>query len=187
MASAWLFSFFSTVFLFFLRASQVSESRWCGEHGPPLQGFSERGGGERRTTASACERSRGGVNECGWCPFHSSTHTISGCQQRGHTLIHRSLLSNADGTRDFIIYWSKRWLFPHQSWAERVQIHQWLIRSSSDLSRWGVWIKSVMQTLRVSVFISTSHVCFIHQVHSKLKIRVHCVACEKKSVSENSI
>lgn len=91
-------------FFFFLRASQVSESRWCGEHGPPLQGFSERGGGERRTTASACERSRGGVNERGRCPFHSSTHTTSGCQQRGHTLIHRSLLSNAERTRDFIIY-----------------------------------------------------------------------------------
>lgn len=62
MASAWLFSFF----LFFTGISSFCEQMVWGTcahwRGPPLQGFFERGGGERRTTVSACERSRGGVN-----------------------------------------------------------------------------------------------------------------------------
>lgn len=62
-------SFFLTVFLFFTGISSFWEQMVWGTcahwRGPPLQGFFERGGGERRTTASACERSRGGVNERG--------------------------------------------------------------------------------------------------------------------------
>lgn len=70
-------SFFSTVFFFFTGISSFCEQMVRGTcahwRGPPLQGFFERGGGERRTTVSACERSRGGVNECGAL----STETIS--------------------------------------------------------------------------------------------------------------
>lgn len=70
-------SFFSTVFFFFMGISSFCEQMVRGTcahwRGPPLQGFFERGGGERRTTVSACERSRGGVNECGAL----STETIS--------------------------------------------------------------------------------------------------------------
>lgn len=77
-------SFFSTVFLFFfLRASQVSESRWCGEHaliGEDLHSRASLKEGEERGEQQPQHVK--GVGEewtsVGWCPFHTSTETIPG-------------------------------------------------------------------------------------------------------------
>lgn len=182
-------SFFSTVFLFFfyghlkfLRADGVGNMRSLERTSTPGLLW-KRGRREENNSLSMWKES--GRSERAWGGVHSTrpqrpSQDGLGCQRRGYTLTHRSLLSNADRTmyhvRVFIIYWSKRWLailrFHTGAGPESVKIqkcsslqaltNRWIIRFNK-LEHSEV-CESIMQTLRTSFCTSTSHVCAFHEM-----------------------